>query len=118
MRIPIQYALSHPERLPRSDMGFSLAEIARLDFEAPDLDAFPALSLAYRALDAGGTAPAVLNAANERAVELFLEERIPFLAIPELIERALDQHSPVPINGIDQVLAVDQNSREMINRWI
>ena len=90
MRLPIQYAFSHPERWPAPLPALDLAACGPLDFEPPDTDRFPCLGLAYHALRAGTSLPAVLNAANEVAVAAFLERRLPFTAIPRVIETTLD----------------------------
>jgi len=106
MRAPIRAALAWPERAagpPAAD----LANLSALTFEAPDLERFPALGLARAAGEAGGTAPAVFNAANEVAVELFLERSIGFLEIAALCERALDRHSPRPVDSLQTVLEAD-----------
>ena len=87
MRLPIQYACSYPERWDGAAAALDLARAGRLDFAAPDLDRFPCLGLAYRALRAGGTLPVVLNAANEVAVAAFLDGTLGFTAIPAVIER-------------------------------
>ena len=92
MRLPIQYALSYPERWAGRDPRASTSAAAmRLDFEVPDHDRFPCLSLAYRALAGAGALPAVLNAANEEAVAAFLDERVAFTAIPETIREVMDE---------------------------
>jgi 1-deoxy-D-xylulose-5-phosphate reductoisomerase len=112
MRLPIQYAFSYPERwrapLPRLD----LARAGRLDFEVPDTEAFPCLRLAYRALGAGGSAPLVLNAANEIAVARFLEGRVAFSMIPQVIERTLDAHTPAEAETLEAVRALDRWARD------
>jgi len=90
MRLPIQYAFSYPERWPAALPALDLTACGPLDFQAPDTDRFPCLGLAYQALRAGASFPAVLNAANEVAVARFLERRLPFTAIPRVIETALD----------------------------
>ena len=90
MRLPIQYAFSYPERWDAPLPALDLARCGRLDFERPDLERFPCLALAYRALQGPSAMPIILNAANERAVEAFLERRLGFTAIPAAIERALD----------------------------
>ena len=90
MRGPIQYALSYPDRWPAPHPRIDWSRLARLDFEPPDFAKFPCLRLAYAALRAGGTAPAVLNAANEQAVALFLQDRLRFVDIPRAIEAALE----------------------------
>jgi 1-deoxy-D-xylulose-5-phosphate reductoisomerase len=111
MRLPIQYACSYPERwdgaLPRLD----LVRAGRLDFGAPDLDRFPCLRLAYRALNAGATYPVALNAANEVAVASFLEGRLGFTGIPAVIERVMNDHTPVPVSSVEAVQQVDAWAR-------
>lgn len=94
MRTALAVGLAWPRRIDSGVAPLDLAAHGRLDFEPPDLDAFPCLGLAWRALETGGAAPAVLNAANEVAVQAFLEGRLPFLGIPALIERVLDAASP------------------------
>src|SRR5688572_19133156 len=120
MRLPIQYAFSYPDRweaaLPRLD----LAKAGRLDFHEPAHDRFPCLGLAYRALRAGGAAPAVLNAANEVAVASFLEGRLGFTSIPVVIERTLNAHegqsvSPEALPGVGQSSAVELIRR--VDAW-
>ena len=112
MRLPIQYALSHPERWDAAIPGMDLARPMSLDFDLPDKARFPCLGLAYRALEAGGSMPAVLNAANEEAVAAFLDERIPFTAIPESIAAVMDAHTPRPVSGLEGVLEADAWARE------
>ena len=112
MRLPIQYALSHPERWEAAIPGMDFTRPLRLDFDQPDRERFPCLDLAYRALQAGGSAPAVLNAANEEAVAAFLEGRIPFPAIPESIMEVLESHPAVPLTRLADVLAADAWARE------
>lgn len=112
MRTPIAYALGYPERI---EAGVPLVDVlgfGRLEFEAPDVERFPCLALAYRAMRAGGNAPAVLNAANEVAVEAFLERRIPFTAIPDLISHALDRVPPSAIHCLEDVLGADAAGRQ------
>jgi len=111
MRIPIAYALAWPERMATPAQRLDLAAIARLDFEAPDFDRFPALRLAREALEAGGAAPVVLNAANEVAVESFLAGRLPFLGIGRVIEGALSSFRPARPAAVADVLAVDREAR-------
>ncbi len=117
MRIPIRWALSCPERWPGSPRPIPLPAFGALDFEAPDHETFPSLRMAREAGASGGTAPAVLNAANEAAVALFLERRLPFLGIFDLVRRALDDHRPSPIMSLDQVFRVDHETREKITAW-
>jgi 1-deoxy-D-xylulose-5-phosphate reductoisomerase len=111
MRLPIQYAFSYPDRwaaaLPRLD----LAAAAALEFLQPDPARFPCLRLAYEALEAGGSMPVVLNAANEIAVEAFLEGRIGFTGIPTLIERTMAAHTTAPVRTLAEVREVDARAR-------
>jgi 1-deoxy-D-xylulose-5-phosphate reductoisomerase len=92
MRVPIQYALLYPERLKNSLLGLDFYKVKQLNFEKPDFGKFPCLALAYRAAYAGGTMPAVLNAANEVSVDAFLKNDLSFVAIPKVIEKAMDRH--------------------------
>jgi len=117
MRTPIAYALAWPERMPAPTERLDLARIGQLTFEAPDEERFPALRIAREAMAAGGCAPTVLNAANEIAVAAFLQERIGFMGIAELIERTLDRaagilDAPV-LDSLDDVLAADQQARRL-----
>jgi 1-deoxy-D-xylulose-5-phosphate reductoisomerase len=116
MRHAIQYALTYPERwdspLPRLDVQ----RLATLEFLEPDREKFPCLDLAYRALRAGGTVPAVLNAANEVVVESFLDGAIPFVRIPEIIETVLDAHSRSEAENLETILAADGWAREETRR--
>jgi 1-deoxy-D-xylulose-5-phosphate reductoisomerase len=111
MRLPIQYAFSYPERWPAPLPPLDLARAGRLDFDLPDTTAFPCLSLAYRALEAERSLPVVLNAANEIAVARFLEGRIGFTAIPQVIARAMDVHRPAEVSTLAAVRAVDAAAR-------
>jgi 1-deoxy-D-xylulose-5-phosphate reductoisomerase len=111
MRIPIAYALTWPERMATPVQRLDLAAIGRLDFEAPDPERFPALRLAREALNAGGAALVVLNAANEIAVASFLERRIAFRDIAKLVEEALGRASWDPPRSVGDVLAIDQATR-------
>jgi 1-deoxy-D-xylulose-5-phosphate reductoisomerase len=112
MRVPIQYALSYPERWPTSLPKLDLVELGRLDFDRPDTDAFPCLQLAYRALGGADSLAVVLNAANEVAVARFLDGRISFTAIAAVIERAMDGHRAIPVSTLDAVRDVDRWARE------
>ncbi len=114
MRVPIQYALSFPERWPAPHPRIDWAELARLDFEEPDLGRFPCLRLAFDALAAGGTAPAVLNAANEAAVALFLAERVSFTDIPRLVEHALERTDAGTPHSVEALEAVDREARSRV----
>ena len=107
MRIPIAYALSYPERLPLELPRLDLVAVSPLTFEEPDLEKFPSLRLAYHALKLGGAAPAVLNAANEVAVESFLAGKLRFDLIPVLVERVLSALPPRAISSLEDVLEAD-----------
>nr|BCX00643.1 MAG: 1-deoxy-D-xylulose 5-phosphate reductoisomerase [Bacteroidota bacterium] len=113
MRLPIQYALTYPDRLQAPYPRLDWSRVRQLDFEPPDVERFPALRLAYRALDRGGSAPAVLNAANEVAVSLFLEGRIPFTRIPVLVEAAMESLPWEPEPDLETLEAIDRETR----RW-
>jgi 1-deoxy-D-xylulose-5-phosphate reductoisomerase len=118
MRTPIAYGLAYPNRINAGVEPLDLFKIARLDFSAPDFERFPCLALAYRALRAGGTAPALMNAANEIAVEAFLSKRISFLDIPRLIGDVLDKLPYVTVNVLDDVLEADAQARVAAHNWI
>jgi 1-deoxy-D-xylulose-5-phosphate reductoisomerase len=111
MRIPIAYALAWPERLETPTQRLDLAAVARLDFEAPDLARFPALRLAREALEYGGAAPIVLNAANEVAVASFLAEEIRFTDIVKIVSEALDELDFAAPASIDDVVEIDRSTR-------
>jgi 1-deoxy-D-xylulose-5-phosphate reductoisomerase len=115
MRIPIAYALAWPERIPTPAQRLDLASIARLEFEQPDLMRFPALRIAREALEAGGSAPAVLNAANEAAVSRFLTGSIGFTDIPRLVERALEESVLDAPSSIADVLEIDRLTRQRVD---
>ena len=112
MIIPISYALSFPRHLPTPLPQLRLDEIGMLSFEKPDLIKFSSLALAYRALETGDSLPAVMNGANEIAVESFLKGRIGFLQIPELIEETMDAHHPFPLETIEKVIEADGWARD------
>jgi 1-deoxy-D-xylulose-5-phosphate reductoisomerase len=118
MRTPIAYGLAYPERIDSGVAPLDLFKIAQLDFVAPDFERFPCLELAYRALRAGGTAPALMNAANEIAVEAFLAKRIAFLDIPRLIADVLDKLPSVAVNVLEDVLLADEQARSAAQDWI
>ena len=118
MRIPIAYALAWPDRMPTPAKRLDLAAIARLDFGEPDLERFPALRLSREALEAGGSAPAVLNAANEVAVATFLDGRISFPDISKLVDTALQENeSPAP-RSIEDVFEIDRKVRTEVTAMI
>lgn len=112
MRTPIAYGMSWPERIEAGVKSLDLFDIARLDFQEPDEENFRCLRLAKEAFAAGGTMPAVLNAANEIAVEAFLGERIGFTAIPTLIERVMEQHQLQAADTLESILRADSWARE------
>lgn len=113
MKVPIQYAMTYPDRWPAPYERLDWSKVASLDFEAPDTDRFPCLALAFDALRHGGTAPAVLNAANEVAVQLFLEENIDFMSIPRIIERCMEQVAGPAVDTLDALTDVDAETRRV-----
>ena len=118
MRTPIAYALAWPERVDSGVASLNLFDIARLDFETPDLERFPSLRLACEAMSVGGTATTILNAANEIAVEAFLNNQIRFTAIPELVEATLENITSVEADSIDTVLAADVETRQFAHDYV
>lgn len=118
MRIPIAYALSYPARLPLALQSLQLTQCGRLDFLEPDHSCFPALKLAFAALRAGGVLPAVLNAANEIAVEAFLDGRLSFPAIVETVSRTLEAVQDGSENSLEDILAADAQARREAGRII
>jgi 1-deoxy-D-xylulose-5-phosphate reductoisomerase len=120
MKLPILYCLSWPSRLETPWRRLDLTEVGQLTFRAPDTCKYPCMELAYAAGRAGGTMPAVLNAANEEAVAQFLEERIHFLDIPEVIEAACERHKPDLMNHpqLEDVLSVDSWAREAVREQV
>ena len=118
MRLPIQYALSHPERWPNSELPrLDFDKIASLPFGAVDLGRYPCLRLAFEAGEAAGTCPAVLSAADEVAVERFLNDEIAFPDIPRLLEDVLGGHSPADDLSLENILAADDWARRMAKGW-
>jgi 1-deoxy-D-xylulose-5-phosphate reductoisomerase len=118
MRLPIQYALTYPERLQTGLAPLDLGEPMSLDFHPPDLERFPCLRLAYQAAESGGTVPAVLNAANEVAVNAYLEEQIGFLQIPEILAETMARHERQEATDLETVLAADSWARDEAERLI
>jgi len=114
MRLPIQYALSYPDRWPFPEGRVEWSHSQSLSFAPPDLEKFPCLRLAQEALDVGGNAPAVLNAANEVAVHLFLNKQIRFMGIPHVIEQALSQLSGAEPDSYEGVVEIDQVTRQYV----
>ncbi len=111
MRGAIAYALSFPDRLPLDLPRLDFPALGSLEFDRPDLDRFPCLALALEACDLGGTMPAVLNAANEMAVEAFLKGRLAFTGIARVIRHTMDRHQPMAAAGIDDIMAADRWAR-------
>ena len=114
MKLPIQYALTYPERPKSAFKRLDFAALERMTFFEPDLEKFRCLAIAFEALKSGGTALAVMNAANEVAVHEFLEGRISFSAIPEMIHTALATHSAIPHPQLDDILRADRETRTML----
>lgn len=118
MKLPIQYALYYPERRALSGERLDFARLGRITFEAPDLEVFRGLKLAYDAGRVGGTLPTVYNAANEYAVGRFLNREIPYLTIVEMIEAAMEQHKVTRDPSVEQILEAEQETYEFIeSRW-
>ncbi len=118
MKSPIQYALTWPDRVAGCCRTMDWQEAGRLDFEPVDHDRFPALQQAWKVIETGGTAGAILNAANEAAVEAFLDRRIPFGLIGELVRDTLDTIDPVPVTTLDDVHQADQRARQAVNTLV
>jgi 1-deoxy-D-xylulose-5-phosphate reductoisomerase len=113
MRVPIQYALSYPDRLPSQGLRLKLEEVGRLEFEPPDLERFPCLRLARAACRAGGGAGAVLNAADEVAVAAFLAGEFAFTEIAPVIEATLEKLGTPPVGSVNDILHVDAEARAL-----
>jgi len=111
MRHAIQYALTYPERHASELVPLDLAKLTSLHFEEPDLERFPCISLAYRALKTGGTLPAAMNAANEEAVHAFIDERIALTDIARVIEKVMSRHQTCPATDLEAVLDADRTAR-------
>ena len=107
MKLPIKYALFYPDRRPMDNGRVDFFRLGQLTFEKPDIETFQGLALAYRAAEAGGTMPTVFNAANEKAVALFLQKQITFLQIPELIGRSMEQHCVTDDPTVEQILEAE-----------
>jgi len=118
MRTPIAHALGWPDRISSGVQSLDLAAMGRLEFEAPDVDRFPALRLAREVAEAGGTAPAALNAANEVAVAAFLAGRLDFPGIPRLIEQVLERHRNAAATDLEAVLEADRWAREQADSML
>jgi 1-deoxy-D-xylulose-5-phosphate reductoisomerase len=118
MRQPIQYALTYPDRLASPVARLDWATAARLDFAPPDRAKFPCVGLAYDSIAAGGTAPAVLNAADEIGVDAFLNRNIRFTDIPNLIRATLESHDCQNVSSLDSILDADRWAREFARHWV
>ena len=116
MKIPIQYALYYPLRRPLSDMYLDLFSVRDLTFEKPDLSVFTGLALAFEAMRRGGNIPTAFNAADEEAVKLFLEKKISFLRIPEMIGEAMDQITIRPDPSLDDIFSTEKETRELMKK--
>jgi 1-deoxy-D-xylulose-5-phosphate reductoisomerase len=118
MCVPILYALAYPERLALETPRLDLASVGKLEFFPPDFGKFPCLRLAYEAGRRGGTAPAVLNAANEAVVDFFLRDRVPFARIPAILEEVLGRASIVPLDSLETAVAADAWARDAVVRSV
>lgn len=116
MKLPIQYALFYPDRRPMEGKRVDFYELGKITFEKPDMDTFRGLALALKAGELGGSMPTVYNAANERAVALFLDRKIRFLEIAEIIEASMEQHKKVENPSVDEILAVEAETYEYIRK--
>lgn len=114
MKLPIQYALFYPDRRPMAGKRVNFFELGSMTFEKPDLDAFWGLKLAYAAAEAGGSLPTVYNAANEKAVELFLNKKITYLQITDIIEEAMARHMVIESPSVEQILEAERLAYEYI----
>ncbi len=115
MKLPIQYALFYPDRRPMAGKRVDLFDLAQITFEKPDTDTFTGLALAYEAAKTGGSMPTVYNAANERAVALFLDRKISYLQITELIGKAMEQHKVTAAPTVEQILEAEAETYEYIS---
>jgi len=118
MRVPIAHSLAWPERFESGVEPLNIFEVGRMDFHEPNLERFPCLRLAYEAINAGGIMPTVLNAANEIAVDAFLNERVRFTDIPVIIERCMKQFDAKPADSLEIILDVDKQARKLSNQII
>jgi 1-deoxy-D-xylulose-5-phosphate reductoisomerase len=118
MQTPIQYALTHPHRTGGCSNPLDWSQLRRLDFEPPDFKRFPALKLAFRVIETGGTSGAVLNAANEAAVSAFLDGRMPFGRIVQLVGEAMDALPPEPADSLQTILEADRRARSFVQEQL
>lgn len=115
MKLPIQYALFYPDRRPMAGKRVDFYELGNITFEKPDMETFTGLRLALRAAEEGGSVPTVFNAANEKAVSLFLDRKISFLQIPEIIEMCMDSHRKIENPDVEDILRTEQETYELID---
>jgi 1-deoxy-D-xylulose-5-phosphate reductoisomerase len=118
MTFPIQHALLHPERAPGVDSALDFTRLLGLEFRPVDEERFPMLRLARETMVAGGVAPAIYNAANEVAVEAFLAGKLPFLAIPRMVEHTLARLKAIEPNSLEEVLATDREARRLARSFV
>lgn len=118
MKLPIQYALFYPERRYMDGKRVDFYALQNMTFEKPDMETFYGLKLAYEAIEKGGSLPTVYNAANEKAVALFLDRKIPYLSIPELIQRSMEQHKLIENPTVEDILAAEQEVGQFIDSII
>ena len=118
MKLPIQYALSYPKRILSDYPRFSFTDYSNLTFEAPNIEVFKTLQLAYKVCASGGNHPCILNAANEIAVEAFLTDRIGFLQISEIIEKCLEKVSYLRTPNLEDLINTDIETRTKANEFI
>ena len=114
MKLPIQYALFYPDRRPMAGKRVDFYELGNITFEKPDMETFAGLKLALQAAAEGGSVPTVFNAANEKAVSLFLDRKISFLQIPEMIEMCMDAHRRIEYPDVEEILRTEQETYELI----
>ena len=118
MKLPIQYALYYPQRRPLAGDRLDFWSMEDIRFERPDMEVFKGLALAYEAGRRGGTMPSVFNAANEKAVRLFLDRKIPYLTITEMIQEAMEAHRPIDDPTVEEILKAEQETYDLIeSRW-
>jgi 1-deoxy-D-xylulose-5-phosphate reductoisomerase len=118
MKLPIQYALGYPQRLPSDFPRFDFSLFPQLTFEKPDPSTFVCLNLAFEAMKKGGSAPCTLNGANEMAVSLFLQDKIKFLHIGELVQRTLEEASFIAHPTLEDYIRLDAESRELVQSFV
>lgn len=118
MKLPIQYALFYPQRKPMSDNRVDFFKLGQITFEEPDLDTFRGLALGLKASEIGGSMPTVYNAANEKANAMFLDKKIKFLEIAEIIEKCMDNHKAIPNPSVEKILEAEKETYEYISKFI